>query len=83
MQLPEWIDGVQDPAEAKFAATVVVPVLTAVVTTALGVAAYKAVCGDSYKKFDPHNLLPGVLATITAGFAVWSYLNPPPDESQS
>ena len=83
MQLPEWIDGRQDPAEAKFAATVVVPLLTAVVTTALGVAAYKAVCGDSYKKFDPHNLLPGVLATITGGFAAWSYLNPPPDESQS
>ena len=83
MQVPEWLDGKQDPAEAKFVSTVAVPILTAVVTTALGVAAYKAVCGDSYKKFDPHNLLPGALATITSGFAVWSYFNPPPDDSNS
>ena len=81
MELPDWLNGVQEPAEAKLATTVLVPVLGAVVVSLLGIGTAKAMFGVSYRRYDPHGLLPISMAVITSGIAVWSYFNPPPDEA--
>ena len=79
MDLPDWLDGTQDPGEAELANKVLVPLLLAVVGTTAGIGVVKACCGVKYRRYDPNGLLPIGMAAVTSGIALWSYLNPPPD----
>ena len=81
MKLSRALDFDFDEGEARAASGVLVPLLLAVVGTTVGVGVAKACCGVSYRKLDPHGVLPIGMALLTSGIAVWSYLNPPPDRA--
>lgn len=81
MELPDWIDGRQDPGEETLADKLFVPLLLAVAGTAAGIGVAKACCGVKYRHYDPHGLLPIGMASLTAGIAAWSYFNPAPDDA--
>ena len=57
----------------------VIPSLLAITGTAVGVAAMK-VMGHDYKEVDPKFVAPKVMAGLTAIFAAYSYLRPPPHD---
>ena len=75
-RLPRGLDFKADEGEVEFAKHVLVPGVTAIAATALGVGIAKACCGVRYRDYDPHGVLPVGMAIATAGVALWSYLNP-------
>ena len=77
--MPSFLDGQQDETEAKIARAVV-PLVAGVAATAVGLGVASACCGVRLRERDPNGLIPLSMAAVTAGIAVWSYFNPPPDK---